>query len=520
MNERLLEKVLACPRLPSMPAIAAEVIDLCRRDDVSIDQIARTISNDAALTTKILKTVNSAYYGLAKPVSSVSRALVILGLNGVKTLALGFTLVDQYRQVGDKHFDMEILWRRSLYAAVGARSLAQHIGHHEPEEAFLAGLLQDLGIVALIQTLGDEYLTLLEQTRGQLDRLPPLERDHFGLDHAQVGEALARHYKLPAVLTEPIRCHEQPDKASADARGITHCVALGATTADLYLRDTTSRSLLERYYRHCRKWLSIDQTAASKLLATINDGTEELARLFEINISAARQTNELLDEAKEVLLELSLESQRSADQLAQQNQHLKQRATTDPLTGVANRGHFNEFLTEHFGLASRAGEPISLILIDIDRFKSINDSYGHPTGDRILISLAELMQRHTPQGALAARYGGEEFAIVLPATDRPAAARLADQIRCAIEGTPIELDSGRALSITASMGVACYDGARFFRGPQQLLKAADRAVYAAKDAGRNCVRVFTPKPSPVAQQDATPESHRSASPARTSGAGS
>jgi two-component system cell cycle response regulator len=211
MNQALLEKVLRCPRLPSLPTIAIEVIELCRQSDINIRQIATTISNDPALTTKILRTVNSSYYGLSQSVSTISHALVILGLNSVKTLALGFSLVGGMKGSSDRE-ELMGFWQRSLYSAVASRTIAKHIGLAQHEEAFLGGLLQDVGVMAMLETLGDEYQALVQEAAGDHARLRDLEQAQLETDHAEIGGALAEEWRLPPILLTPIRFHETPDQ--------------------------------------------------------------------------------------------------------------------------------------------------------------------------------------------------------------------------------------------------------------------------------------------------------------------
>lgn len=493
MNEELLEKVLHCPRLPSLPAIAAEVIEQCRCDDTDGRQIAATISNDPALSAKILRTVNSSYYGLSQPVSTITHALVILGLNSVKTLALGFSLVSHFKSGSGETFDVAPLWRRTLYAAVAARLIAQRTGLPE-EEAFLGGLMQDIGVIAMIQALGDEYVELLAEVGEDHPALWRLERKRINLDHPRVGEALAIRYRLPPVLIAPIRHHERPEQALPRLRPMVHAVALGAMAADICRHKGVRSAAAEEFARHAYRWFHIQEPDAAALLEEIKRGTADVARLFEIGTGPAIAPDTLLAEANEVLLELSLKTSRDAAELEQLNRQLEIKAMTDPLTGAANRGRFNDALCLQFEHATRQHQPLSLILMDVDDFKMINDTHGHIAGDKVLIVLTETLRANSPERAVVARYGGEEFAVIIPGMDRREAAGLAERLRAAIEQTPAEADDGLMLSITASIGVASYDGLRFFERPEQLIKAADQAVYAAKAAGRNRVRVFAPKP--------------------------
>ena len=157
MNPEVLEKVLSCHKLPSLPAVAMRVVELTQDQKVSMRALAETIQNDQALTAKILKTVNSSLFGLRQKCSSINQAIIMLGMSAVKTLALGFSLVTAIKD-STQEFDLRDHWRRSLFTAVAAKAIAARAGIANPEEAFLGGLLQDLGVVALQQTLGAEYV--------------------------------------------------------------------------------------------------------------------------------------------------------------------------------------------------------------------------------------------------------------------------------------------------------------------------------------------------------------------------
>src|SRR5580704_11843176 len=127
MNDQLLQRIKQCPSLPSLPSIAMQVLDLAQKADVDIAEIARIISKDPALSGKILRTVNSSFYGRSQHVSTISHALVILGLQSVKTLVLGFSLVNTLSGSKAKGFKHLQYWRRSIFAATAARTLATRI---------------------------------------------------------------------------------------------------------------------------------------------------------------------------------------------------------------------------------------------------------------------------------------------------------------------------------------------------------------------------------------------------------
>ncbi len=496
MNEKLLSKILECPRLPSLPSIAIEVIDLCRQHDINIKQIATTISNDMALSTKILRTVNSSYYGQGKAVTTITHALVILGLNSVKTLALGFSLVSNLKDQDSYGYDMLDFWRDSIYSAVGARTIAQHVGMLEHEEVFLAGLIKELGVMAMLQTLGEEYVELLGRARREGRNGCELEREEYNIDRMEVGGILAEKWKLPTMLVMPIRYSDSPDDAPEEFRQVTRAVGIGAKAAKVFL--TERPDAIEDFFSSLETMFDIDRGVGEELLEKIGKATKEMGSLFDINTGSVKSSADILAEANEALLELSLQTQQNATQLEEKNRELQKQATHDALTGVANRGYFAESIKMAFDEAKEKQEQLSVIFTDADHFKNINDTYGHAAGDKVLVMLAELLKEGCPERGLVARYGGEEFAIVMPGYGRTDAAIQAENMRKVIAGASVEIeDQGITLQITVSMGVATFDGISFFTTSGQLVDAADKAVYVAKKSGRNCVRIYSPKPKSV-----------------------
>jgi diguanylate cyclase (GGDEF)-like protein len=174
---------------------------------------------------------------------------------------------------------------------------------------------------------------------------------------------------------------------------------------------------------------------------------------------------------------------------------LARQASSDPLTGIGNRRAFDERLSAEVARAHRYGRKLSLALIDIDHFKAVNDLHGHQAGDRVLVVFAHLLASQIRQGELVARIGGEEFIWLMPETDRQGAYAAADRVRKAIERTTIE----NVGSVTVSAGVCSTDNAR---DPESLLRNADRALYWAKDSGRNMTFVYTEEARAALSADA------------------
>ncbi|HEY8670396.1 MAG TPA: diguanylate cyclase [Terriglobales bacterium] len=162
-------------------------------------------------------------------------------------------------------------------------------------------------------------------------------------------------------------------------------------------------------------------------------------------------------------------------------------AATDPLTGLPNRRFFDEFAKLDMDRFLRFGEPSSLLMVDLDHFKSINDTYGHPAGDEVLRSVASLGKLVFRSSDLFARWGGEEFVCLLPGTDEWGAICAAEKLRSAVEQLSI-VSGERVIPVTASVGVSSFD--KTDRVMDAALLRADKALYRAKDDGRNCVRCY------------------------------
>lgn len=172
--------------------------------------------------------------------------------------------------------------------------------------------------------------------------------------------------------------------------------------------------------------------------------------------------------------------------LEEKNEHLEDRANRDPMTKVYNKAYLLDQLNYHIDLAKRSDKPMSVMMIDIDHFKDVNDTYGHLCGDEVLKKLSSIMVEKSRSINIVGRYGGEEFMIIGPIGDYKSSMYLAERLRKIIEKTPFECRN-KKFSITISVGVAIWN--RDVEKPEDLIEFADRALYAAKNSGRNQVRM-------------------------------
>ena len=486
MNERCLAEIMNCPDLPTLPAVALQIVRMARDPNADIRKMANLIASDPALSGKILKTVNSSFYGFSKTVSTISQALVILGLQSVRMLAMGFSLVSSMNKLQAHGFDLQRFWRRSVYSAVAARTLGEEAKIVQSEEVFLAGLLQDIGMLAMSSALEDRYDTVYARaaTHGEL---LAQEREHLGLDHCQVGKVIAEKWSLPPLLAVPIACHHEPEQAGEDLAPLARVVHVGWLFSEVFQQEEPAAAL-QQAKAAALSMLQLEDAEVERLLKKVNASTHEIADVLEVQIGERVNCQRLLSEAREAMLHMTLQTQRQAAELQDRNADLERAASTDPLTGLVNRKCFDEKLAAEFQKARGERGNLCVLFVDVDHFKLVNDTYGHAAGDSVLRNLGKVIQSATEPMHVAARYGGEEFVVLAPGATLQTASRLAESVRKAVEQSPT-LHEGRQLPVQVSVGVAGMDHGAFFEAPEQLLTFADRALYAAKRSGRNAVRI-------------------------------
>ncbi|HEV8378502.1 MAG TPA: HDOD domain-containing protein [Tepidisphaeraceae bacterium] len=279
MSNVLIDKIRRIELLPSPPLLAMKVIELVR-EDAPIEEIADVISRDSALAAKLLKTANSSFYRRSHTVSTIKHATTILGLQAVRTLVLGFSLVQRLKTQKPRAFDYEKYWRRSIYSATAARALAIKLKMIQKEEHFLAALLADIGMLALDQ-ICEDYPALCRRAKTHTE-LAEIEQDVLGLTHADASGLLARQWKLPAMLAIPMGSHHRPESAT-DAFGtrMAHIVATAGLCADIFLEARAAEFMLE-LRQTCTDKLALTHSDCDSVVNEVRLSVAEVAPLFEV----------------------------------------------------------------------------------------------------------------------------------------------------------------------------------------------------------------------------------------------
>jgi len=295
-------------RLYTLPAVAMEVLQLTNNPQVDTRALRDCIENDPALTTKILRVVNSSLFGLSREVSDLNQALALLGTKPLKLLVLGFSLPDALftNLAGDV---LARYWQRTLIKAVAARELAERFWRRPGDEPFIAGLLQDLGMLALIQSLGATYVQFLDRVAASGGDLLAMEVQSLGFDHTQLSSRLLENWGLPPSLVSATRGVQSPDQIEsipAPARTMPQVLHLAELLARV-LADRRQSVLLELLFV-AKQYRSLSRPEIENLVAQLQEKVEQLADVLSLELPEGMDYRDVLVRAYEQMSDVAAES--------------------------------------------------------------------------------------------------------------------------------------------------------------------------------------------------------------------
>jgi diguanylate cyclase (GGDEF)-like protein len=471
-----------------MSMIALQIVRESLAPEATLPELSKLAESDAGFALRIIALVNSAAFGHQRHVSDVRQAVSMVGIRGLRTLGMSLALSDMV-PVGEAG---QILLGNSLRRAVASQLLAQRMGQRDVDEFFTTGLLLEVGLLARAR----ENL----EGAAEVARLPALhrvmhERAAGHQDHPAAGAALAASFMLPAHVAAAVLHHhdEMPPEGVAlrVAWAAERLAALWEGGDPIQNRKAAIEAVLA---------LGLSQEDAQFALNNLPDLVVAAATAFDREIGPQQTVEALLvdvnrslvamtqnyDAAVRRLESLLAEKELLGKQLQAANDRLSTLASTDALTGLANKRALEEALTRDLARADRDHTWLTIVISDIDFFKKVNDTYGHLTGDEVLRQVGGAFGTKLRAGDLAARYGGEEFLLILPGSNVVGGKIAAERLRRMLEGLIMPGPNG-PFSITSSFGVASICGPGCAGKMKDLIARADQALYAAKHSGRNRV---------------------------------
>ncbi len=218
VQDRVKKLVDRIQGLPTLPAMLNNINKMMLNPRTSAKEVAQLISSDPSITSKVLRVVNSSFYGFPNRITTVTHAIVILGFNTIKSIVLSSTIFDVFKKDTRGGFDRQQFWRHSIGCGAAAKVLARRMGFPSLEEIFIAGLLHDVGKIVLDQYLHDRFVEVLNTVRDKNCLIVEAESSALGVTHADVGAWLFEKWNLSKGLVETTRCHHNPALASDNAK--------------------------------------------------------------------------------------------------------------------------------------------------------------------------------------------------------------------------------------------------------------------------------------------------------------
>jgi len=478
----LHDQLINCKTLPSVPAVVMNIVDMCGDDSVSLGQISQVLGQDPALAIDVLKVANSAYYCVASEVKTLDRAISTLGINATLSMVLSYSFVRILQSQNMHGFDHSYYWQRSVITAVAARAMEKWSKPAHREELFLAGLLQDIGMLVLSEAIPEKYGPIVSAANRDHRRIIELEMDLLGTDHSKVGAWMLERWKLPEDTRLSLAfSHEPESNPRPEVKNYISVAALAGNIAEIWTNPATVDATAQA--RESSETLfEMSSESFDQVIGDTASSLPEATAYLNIEIGGKQKIDELLDRARKALIYVNLQTQ-------QQMHQMQNLAILDGLTSIHNRGYLEKILPQYFDAAKEAKGLLSVIFIDLDHFKKVNDIHGHQVGDLVLVSAAKNIKAVVRASDVVARYGGEEFVCIFPNADERAAKMISERLRNSIVSKPLVTETGLEISVTASFGCATFSKDYPYEDQTEMLKVADRCLYAAKQAGRN--RVFT-----------------------------
>jgi HD-like signal output (HDOD) protein len=501
-------------QLYSLPAVAAEILRLTSEPRIDPAELKQCLARDPALATRILRVVNSSLFGASRQVTDLGQALTLLGIRPLKMLVLGFSLPKELFS-GLEAGVLAAYWRQTLIKAVAARELSEHLWHIPGDEPFIAGLVQDIGQLALIQQLGPSYLEFLEQVRVQGGSLLARELETLGFDHLVLSARLLSHWGLPPGLAAAISV--PPDESRvAELRREEQALPQMLHLAHLLARfiEQPYGSALTELLAIGGRYCGLTYESLRPIVAAVQQKVGELAEVLSLQLPAEQSYVDLLLAARQRLVEESLAAvaesldfrsdERSASEelLAVSSRLQRELACACVSSAPAPRAQPARQSTTRpnrtgGGLPSRAGAaiqrcrqnraPLSLVLFEIDRFSDLLLPLGPAKTADLVYRLQAALAAWCVNRAEAIVVSDSRLAMLWEACPRSDGVRQARAILSAVKPWS-RGEFPLASELTLSGGLATLECASKNYPPSELIDAAERCLVGAQLSGGDTVK--------------------------------
>ncbi len=299
-------------KVPTLPAVAQKLLELCRNDNASFSDFASVIESDQGMATRLLHVANSAFYGLRQKATTVERAVSALGLKYVRSVALGYNLLSSLRQFESAGFNQNLFWNQCLIRAIVGRQLGERFCPEVKEEAFLTGLLQDSGVMLLLQAIGEPYAKLWSDKNLSHYALYNKEKQLFNINHIEAAGFLARIWNLPTVLVGPISMHHTKRTLAPAKTSEMKLYQIAYFSGMLSFNDPKEICAEDlELSTYCRKVFNLDTTGTEQLFSDVQSEYNRTVTLFEDILDKPLDIADILIQTNKILSEMAEETTRT-----------------------------------------------------------------------------------------------------------------------------------------------------------------------------------------------------------------
>ncbi len=368
----LLKQIESGYSLPSLSPVAMRLVEIALDESCSAEDLATLIERDPSLTVRVLKIANSAFFQTRQPTTSLKQAVVKLGYQRLRIMALSLSLRDTFPMGKIGAFDYKQFWHTTLYRALIAKSLASHLKDCYPEEAFVAGLIMEIGLLILfdLRIKGDTEVSIIELE--PLEELLTWERDRYGMDHRQVGEAALKCWRFPDVIVQCQLFYGQA-ALSQDAPLLAKIYELSREFSHLMSQESAGFHTL---FKKAERILGLDQDVINDILLATFDQVQDIADNLNVEVNKERDLMEIMEKANMALSQISgkiSEYQEATDQVSLASfdsmdkrgdivEHTLQAVAHEIRNPLLAVGGFARKLATSLDTTSKGGEYVRIIL--------------------------------------------------------------------------------------------------------------------------------------------------------------